>query len=383
MMDLEESLRALYYMPVPLLVLNNNRTIKMLNRSAESYFKITSGRCIGQRLEQFLHPTSHSHYISSINESLKTAMESTPGLTRPVATRLRLKQSEKATDHEWAEFTISTWFPTDPAVGSANTPSSTSSYEVASQPSSNTSLTAASRISHESLYSISIAPCPKVDNLQATKIAESKTPSSILSLKEAVFDHMDLAVLALSKDGKTEIRNKACVDLFTSFQRPEADQMDVDMFQEEDILPWAKSSLTFYDEHFDQPFSDGEWPIYYAAILGIASPTVAVGSECKATGVRKILEITPKAIRDRGSYGEHIGGLCSFRDISAERKMLQQEAEHQSEVQLRNTLNKLPHLNWQSTPEGFVDFYSLSFLEYAGLPYSQMEGSGWVSTMKE
>lgn len=35
MMDLDESLRALYFAPLPLVVLDSNRNIKMINRPAE------------------------------------------------------------------------------------------------------------------------------------------------------------------------------------------------------------------------------------------------------------------------------------------------------------------------------------------------------------
>lgn len=35
-MDLDESLRAIYFAPVPLIILDQNRFIRMLNRPAEA-----------------------------------------------------------------------------------------------------------------------------------------------------------------------------------------------------------------------------------------------------------------------------------------------------------------------------------------------------------
>jgi PAS domain S-box-containing protein len=348
----------------------------MLNRSAEVILGITNATCIGQKLERYIHPVSQGPYATSINNSIKMAMESLPGTSRPIATRLQLCRGDREarSSSSWADFTISTWFPTDPIFVS---PSPTSSSGTDMHHSRNSSSEfVLPRYPHDFLYTMSIVPTTEVIDSQSPTFAEGSVNQSF-SLQQAIFENLDLPVLALSKDGKTMLQNQACIDLFASFHKGESDRMLVDTTQEDYLLPWSRETLAYYDEHFEKPFPDEEWPIRSCAILGQNAAPILVGCYGKGTGIRKILEIKPHAIRDQGGLGQHMGGFCTFRDVSTEREQLKKESELQSELHLRQTVQTMPQLIWQATPAGYCDFYSDSFFQYTGKNHRELEGSGW------
>jgi len=71
MMDLDESLRSLYFAPVPLIVLSSLKAIKMVNKAAEKILGAGSVSCTGQKLESFVAPSSRIPFRSAIQEAIE------------------------------------------------------------------------------------------------------------------------------------------------------------------------------------------------------------------------------------------------------------------------------------------------------------------------
>jgi len=378
-MDLPESLRALYFAPLPLVVLTSNRTIKMLNQSAEIVFRTCTQRCIGESLERFLDPTSLQPFQSCINDAYKTATAFPLGMAHPVSTRLQLQPIERQDVGVWADFTISAWFQTDAIPDSIVKASSSSTATSDSAKHSNDSieyLSSSVRAPHEALYTISIIPSTIAD-VPASASLESKQGLTY-ALQESVLQNLDVALVALSKDGKTEIRNRACIQLATSLQEGSgADDM------QDGILPYAESTFTFYDEDFINQLAETDWPIYKSAFLGQSTSPTIMGIEINTTGKRLVVEVVATAIRNYAGYGEHIGGFATIKNVTAERERIKQESELKRNLNFRQTVETMPQLLWQASPVGYVNWFSNSFLQYTGLSNEQMEGAGWAVTFHE
>lgn len=351
-LDLPESLRALYHAPIPLIILSNNRLIKMLNHSAESLFSINNVKCIGQRLERYLDSGSQAPFLRALTEASRASAATAPGLARQTSTRLQLQQHSDQSSSVWAEFSISAWFPTD-EMGCTNTMSSPMSPKTEA-----TSLPGL-RAPHEALYTISIIPSSAAD-AQAPNVEGDKLDPSII-IKRIAFQEMDVAVVVISKDGKTQIANRACEEVVGYHLRDKNGDG-----AEPGVLSWAQNVLTVYDESFSRPFANEEWPVYISCFLGQNSPPAVMGVEFK-DGTRKILHVSAQALRDQGGYGQHIGGVGIIRDITAERERQKQEEELKSDVHYRTVVDLMPAVNWQASNEGTFEWYSSSFHRYTGV----------------
>jgi PAS domain S-box-containing protein len=127
-----------------------------------------------------------------------------------------------------------------------------------------------------------------------------------------------------------------------------------------------------------------EWPIFQCAFKGQSSPSIKLGLESKATGERVHVELFQKAIRDKSGYGDHIGGVCTIRDISADLQKRRQEAELQGDVHFRHTVDLMPQLVWSATGDsGYIEWYNQTYLEYTGCTLGELQGAGWQSIIPE
>jgi PAS domain S-box-containing protein len=58
-----------------------------------------------------------------------------------------------------------------------------------------------------------------------------------------------------------------------------------------------------------------------------------------------------------------------------------EEALRESEVSLRKIINTLPTTAWSTRSDGYCDYLSDRWLDYAGVSYAQAEGWGWVAAI--
>jgi len=75
----------------------------------------------------------------------------------------------------------------------------------------------------------------------------------------------------------------------------------------------------------------------------------------------------------------HDGVAISFRDITTERAAAQSLRD--AEAELRVLMNALPQLIWSARADGFCDYFSPQWLNYAGGETSDYEGSRWLDAL--
>ena len=63
-------------------------------------------------------------------------------------------------------------------------------------------------------------------------------------------------------------------------------------------------------------------------------------------------------------------------DIDARRRV--EEALQASERELDSIINTIPALAWSARPDGSAEFFNQHYLAYVGLPFEQLQGSGWT-----
>jgi PAS domain S-box-containing protein len=367
--DLDESLRSMYFAPVPLVVLSSVRTIKMFNYSAEKILGVENARCVGLRLERFVAASSRAAFILALKEATESTATSERGV--PISTRLELLNPGTISTSFWADLSISAWYSADPSSSQPQSPGAT----LFAQP--------AALAPHEALYTISILPSstPTTTSLNDTDSPRG-SQSMASKLKEAAFDRVELGIIALSKDGKTEVRNKAFDNILSIFPNftllaPSIEENAAD------VLPAVEETITVWEGDFERPMASLEWPIFQCAFKGTSSPLVKLGLESKATGERVHIELFSKAIRDNSGYGEHIGGVCTIRDVSAEFQKRKLEAELQGDLHFKHTVDSMPQLAWSASGSGYIEWYNKTYLDYTGLSLSDLQGAGWQDIIPE
>ncbi|PZM15399.1 PAS domain-containing protein [Rhizobium tubonense] len=77
----------------------------------------------------------------------------------------------------------------------------------------------------------------------------------------------------------------------------------------------------------------------------------------------------------RDPDGHVVRWYCLMTDIDDRKRA--EEAVRESEVTLRRIINTLPTTAWATSPNGFVEFLSDRWLNYAGVTWEQAAGFGW------
>ncbi|UZJ56241.1 hypothetical protein CBS101457_005561 [Exobasidium rhododendri] len=411
MMDLDESLRALYFAPLPLIVLDHTRNIKMLSRSAETIFGIDVSTSAGQRMERLVEPSSRQAFTVALNEASAILSKKTSAAAVPITTRVQMRPTEGQSSI-WTDMTISSWHPTDTLFNSSMADASANrrdsegedgAFSPVSTDLSGHHRTASTfgpattyRAPHEALYTISVVPSTKTAVEPSKRaIDESKESSvssvqnTIASLPELVFQHVEAAIIYMSKDSKISFSNKSCKEIFSAFKmmndvnKEESKSEGGKEDEEEFDFTFINEAMNCWDESFEEPFLERDWPLYKSAVLGQPSPPRFIGVEAKATGERIILEVTGKPVRDDGGYGQHIGGIISMRDVTSERLLMKNNAESQGDVYFKQTCDAMPQMVFVATPDGAVEWYSKSWYEYTGATLEDLKGTGWSSVIHE
>jgi PAS domain-containing protein len=233
MIDIDEHFRAIYFAPVPLVVLSQTRAIKLINEAAERMLGLSTSRCVGQKLERFMKDSSKAPFTLALNEAIvsRATSSSSKGVNQN-STRLELLSPESIGGSFWADLFISAWFfgdliPNDPIRrGSSD-----------------------ARVPHEAHYTISLIPSHSAtsshDSDSDSQTSSRQSMASIL--KEAAFDNLGTGIIALSKDGKTEVRNKAfdkVLSIFPNFTLL-AKTVEEENF---DVLPAVEETIVVYKD---------------------------------------------------------------------------------------------------------------------------------------
>lgn len=402
MMDLDESLRALYFAPIPIIVLDHTRTIKMLNKPAETILGILDVNAVGQRLERFIEPSFRRELNVALNEASGSVASS--GRTAvPYATQLAMQSAEDGPTVT-ADVNISAWFATDPIFSAAashlSNPAATNSTEASpasvqspSSPYNNpTPTTSASRSgvqhhgaqlpAHEAMFTLSILPAKTKSRDDSPSASESDV---IDELKNAIFQNLDKAIMVMSKDLKHVMQNAPCREMLQSFSGGNGLNPPETLGKEDGLeaFAWINEAMTVWDEKFEHPLEESEWPIYRCVIMGQPKPPVTMGLMDKLTGERHILQITGKPLRNRQGFGEHIGGLIVLRNLTEERIKLRQEAKTEGDLYFKQTCDAMPQLVWVTSPSGYHEWYSKSWYDYTGTNEETSRGVGWQVSIHE
>ncbi|PWZ00286.1 hypothetical protein BCV70DRAFT_217277 [Testicularia cyperi] len=402
MFDLDESVRALYFAPSPMVVLDQNRRIRMMNRPCESMFLMTGVSCMGQTMEKLVADASKHDFTLALNEAAQSKNSST--WAPPVSTRLTFMQDDQKMFS--GDMTVTAWHPTDEVFSErfnnhyARTISNSTDKILSPADGSTPPVSGATRgndvidpqrnlIMHESYFTLSIIP---------TRLAERRMSPADLhltktdQLKEAVFHTVETAILALSSDGSTVIRNRACDEMLKAFEKknpqdkpkqekasapkPGKDHLEVD-------LSWLSDVMDCYTEDFTKPFPEENWPIYKAAIMGQPVKSVRIGCIATDSGARRVFEISAKPMRDAGGFGEHIGGVITLVDVTDAETDRKLEVEKKGEEYFRTICDSMPQLLWTTRPDGHHDWYNEGWYRYTGLRADDSQGVGWQQVFHE
>jgi PAS domain-containing protein len=340
---LPDSLRALYFAPVAMLVLDQKSTFVMVNGLAEGLLGVDSQTCIGQAWDSLLPLTSQETLKIALNEATEKFSNSTARLFTPLSTRIEIEQTTK--ESTWIDLSIAVWHQSQTL--STHCREEGKREEKAGHELFFT-LTLSSGITNPTKDNNTVPPCDTNSN----KVIHGDTKSDIIY--EFVLQDLSLAMLACDKQGKIVERNKASDD-FWSLLGP-APTKSTDEWGEKDWdknefdLSWVVDMADFFDEYFQEPFPPCDWPVYRCAILGESSPPVLMGIRLKSSGIQYVVEAIGYPVRDKN--GMHIGGVVTFRNVSAEKERLRIEAEQQGDLHFQQTCNSMPQLTFVTDPMG-------------------------------
>ncbi|KAK0550724.1 hypothetical protein OC844_006678 [Tilletia horrida] len=216
------------------------------------------------------------------------------------------------------------------------------------------------------------------------------------TLREAVLDTLSMAVIAVGRDGKTVIRNRAAIDMLSVFNT----KMSTEGGEDEEAKldqpagpdgeggtkrdwAWLTEFIPVLDEKFSRDVPLESWPIYRATVLCESNGPVCFGTIHPVTGEHLNWEVRGRPVRLGGPDGEWIGGMIVFEDISVKYAQQKMAAKAQGEQYFQVICDSLPQLVWTAEPDGYVDWYNKGWYDYTGLPHERTEGSGWAEVIEE
>jgi hypothetical protein len=253
MLDDGESLRALRFAPLALVVLEHNGSIKMVNRLAESILGTSDVISHGKRLESHIASSSIKIFTSALNEASDKCAASTSGVIQPIQACVELQSKDQPSLGIWLDLCITSWYSHDDLQETCPNSSDGSSLNANNQ---NATSAALNNITapHEAFCTISMSLSPSRGGFEAQTLTRTKDEPEVLqvgsALRDSVFQYMDTAVLAFSKDGKFEIRNRACDEIFSSLghsnQHTRTSSPDCNAAAADGILPWLQSTAYVY-----------------------------------------------------------------------------------------------------------------------------------------
>lgn len=423
MIDLDESLRAIYFAPVPLIILDHNRHIRMINKPAEHLLATNSQNAVGRHLEAWVFQPFRQNFTQTLNDAAESSRHR--GIDLPIFSRLTflegISDSGEAISERLvnAEVSVSAWFPTEqmfgndatsrnpfgaaspdyldahematPSTPMAISPQSTPNDEaprqgdktsVESKNSQRGRLHPSQHLLHEAYFTISLTPIKTRERRMSPADARL---SQADSLRDALLHTLEVPLMALSRDGTTLLRNRACDEVLKWFTKQEpkkhAEMSEPDPLSEHTAidLSWLTSVMECFTEDFSEPFPPHKFPIYRAATLGERPAPVTVGCVSNTTGTRRVIRIEGQPIRDAGGFGEHIGGVIRMTDMTDEKGRRQEAAHKQGTEYFQRICESLAQLVWVTDPQGYHEWYNQQWYDYTGTTPEQCLGVGWAA----
>lgn len=234
---------------------------------------------------------------------------------------------------------------------------------------------------HEAFYTLSIQP-RHTDTRRMSPSEAQHIRREVL--KDFILHTLDTPVMALSSDGATVVRNRACDELLSDFQRIDPDESFSRRAKRAQApedpaidLTWVSNAMYCYDKDFKERSPEHKWPLYRAAVLGERVPPTLMGLESPINGLRRVFELSARPMRDSSGYGDLIGGLLTLRDVTDEEMIKKKEVEAKGEEYFKTVCNSLPQLVWTTFPDGFHDYYNDGWYEYTGATRHDSMGLGW------
>ena len=167
------------------------------------------------------------------------------------------------------------------------------------------------------------------------------------------------AVVGMDADGIITSWNKQAEEIF-GWPRSEA----VGRRMSETIIPMRyRSSHERGLRHFLQT---GQGPILNQRIEITAI-------RCDGSEFPVELTVTPLKSGDTWSFSSFV------RDISDRKRS--EEQLRTSEMNLRRMSETIPEMLWSATADGAIDYCNARVLDYTGLSYGEIQGTGWMKTI--
>lgn len=157
----------------------------------------------------------------------------------------------------------------------------------------------------------------------------------ITVLKEALIDVMEIPVFAMWADGSVMVPNRAGFELT---HPPEPGEAGKKAFNRNDFM----ANLRIFTEGFERELSVDESPL--VRIVNTQQPFDSMMVGMFAGGHRRLIDVGGKCVYDK--HGEFVGALISMRDvtkITEMQKILDTEGQR-NEVMFRDMLDSIPQM---------------------------------------
>ncbi|KAL9933536.1 hypothetical protein V8E36_007712 [Tilletia maclaganii] len=214
------------------------------------------------------------------------------------------------------------------------------------------------------------------------------------ALRESVLDTLSMAIIAIGRDGKTVVRNRAALDLLSVFKSADPDVRKSEGQDgtapvgpdgeggTKDDWAWLYEVIPVFDPTLKESVPLDQWPLYRATVLCESNGPVNYTIPNPATGEDMTWQVRGRPVLVGGPEGEWIGGMIIFDDISASTAAQKKEAKAQGEQYFQMICDSLPQLVWTAEPDGYVDWYNKGWYDYTGLSHARTEGTGWAEVIE-
>ncbi|KAM0329161.1 hypothetical protein ACHAQA_004457 [Verticillium albo-atrum] len=375
---------AMQYLPVPLLVLNNLKTVVLANEAMGRMLGVESenGDDSFHALEKLRGQSLSQVGIDMLQDGrpVWVAWESfLDSLVLEMGSRLTSKDAAAAADLLGGESTPTADGrpspPTEPHTDASGGPVKDAAVDVVitkkdiGRPGLKTR--GSSQKSDYEVYAKMIVTIWEIEDNQvyftisftSTQSPPSPAPNR-KAMKDALLDNTQMPILAMWKDGSVSFPNRAARELL----REDADlTRSVDGF---DLLP----SWTCWDEEFTRELDVSEYPI--SVLLQTETPfaTMRIGMHNRA-GEKIVFDVLGEAVTD-DMTGEFLAGVVTFRDVTSMAQEITDIKEREEE-RFKLICDTMPQLVWTATPDGMHDFFNTRWYTYTGLTPETSLGRGW------
>lgn len=115
-------------------------------------------------------------------------------------------------------------------------------------------------------------------------------------------------------------------------------------------------------------------------VLSVAANQAAMGLQqaCLLNGQRRVADELDERVAQRTS--ELAAANEALKNEVAERRRAE-EAQRESERNLKLTIDTIPALVWSAPPDGRSEFFNQYYLDYTGLTAEQASGWGWTAAV--